>query len=237
MTDHAPTDAPANPAEAALLAHIVEQSKTDPLIGAKLGSREVTHRLIAGMKTDRGVHVDSILCALGALAGYACQVAVRARAAAQGLPEDALFTTVQTVDGKTLFFGDQLNQPLAEDQYSVWAIAASGAQQAGCETFPDLNQIFQHVANDVGSEAFGVPRVPEEHKAHELPLSYLHYIWPALLPMFEKFCPDRTQWPIMLALSAQEVIIMAKDAIDPALALTIVMESAVPMSKVTLNAG
>ncbi len=235
MTDQTSSTMPDNPAEAALLAHIAEQSKTDPLIGAKLGSREVTQRLIAGLKTERGVHVDSMLCVLGALAGHACQAAVRAQAVAQGLPEEALFTTVRTADGKTLFFGDHLNKPLAEDRYSVWAIAAGGAQEAGCETFPDLNAIFQHVAQDAGSENFGVPRVPEQHQAHDLPLNYLRIIWPALLPLFEKFCPDRTQWPIMLALSAQEVIVMAKDAIDPALALTIVMESAVPMSKVDLG--
>src|SRR5450830_333049 len=147
---------PDNPAEAALLAHIAEQSKADPLIGAKLGSRKVTQRLIAGLKTERGVHVDSMLCVLGALAGYACQAAVRAQAAAQGLAEEALFTTVQTADVKKLFFGDPVNKPLAEDRYSVWGIAAGGAQEAGCETFPDLNHIFQHVAQDAGSDAFGV---------------------------------------------------------------------------------
>ena len=39
----------------------------------------------------------------------------------------------------------------------------------------------------------------------------------------------------MLALSIQQVIVMAKDAIEPGLALTIVMESAVPMSKVDVG--
>jgi hypothetical protein len=55
-----------------------------------------------------------------------------------------------------------------------------------------------------------------------------------LAPTFKKFCPDPEQWPILMGLSIQEVIEMAKNVIDPCLALQIVMESSIPMSKVEL---
>ncbi len=226
----------ASPAEQALLRQIAERSKTDPLIGAKIGSKEVTQRLLTAMKTERGVHIESLLCALGAVAGYSCQAAVRALAVARGLPEASLLTPVETKDGKTFFFGDHLNKPLAESQYSVWGVAGGGAQQAGCANLPDVSEIFKHVSATVGTAAFGTPRVPEGHKPQDTPLSYVRVLWPALRPLIVKFCPNPEHWPILLGLSIQEVIVMGKNTLDPCLALQLVMESAIPMSKVNLGA-
>ncbi len=58
----------------------------DPLVGAKIGAEEVSRRLLKAMATDRGVHVESLLAVCGALAGYAWQASLRARARAAGLP-------------------------------------------------------------------------------------------------------------------------------------------------------
>jgi hypothetical protein len=226
-----------SPEEDALLRQIAERSKTDPLIGAKLGSKEVTQRLIAGMKTERGVHIESLLCALGAIAGYACQASVRAQATARGLAENALFVLVKTKNGGTYYFGDSLNKPLAESQYSVWSLAAAGAQKSGCKTPIDLDGVFKHVSETVGGAAFGKPRVPAEHTPHDLPLNYARSLWPALAPTIKKFCTNPEHWPVLLGLSIQDVIGMGKPVLDPCLALQIVMESAIPMSKVKLDAA
>jgi hypothetical protein len=227
---------PPNPAEDALFRQIAERSKTDPLIGAKIGSKEITQRLVAAIKTERGVHIESLLCALGALAGYSCQASVRAQAIARGLSEVALLTSVQTKDGKTYYFGDNLNKPLAESQYSVWGLAGGGAQQAGCTKFPDVEEIFKHTSSSVGTELFGKPRLPEKNAPHDLPLNYVRSLWPALKPQIVKFCPNPEHWPVLLGLSIQEVIVMGKATLDPCVALRLVMETAVPMSKVNLNA-
>ncbi len=64
--------------EAELLKRVEEMSGEDPLIGAKIGGKELAQRMIAAMKTERGVHIESILGALGSIAGYACQASVRA---------------------------------------------------------------------------------------------------------------------------------------------------------------
>ncbi len=224
-----------NPAEAALLRQIAEQSKTDPLVGAKIGSKELTQRLIQAMKTDRGVHIESLLCALGSLAGYSCQASVRAQAISQGLPETALLTRIETTHGKTFFFGDALNKPLAESRYSVWGVVAGGAQQAGCKALPDLADVFKNASSTVGTAAFGVPRVPHANRPSDTPLNYVRTLWPVLKPLVVKYCPTPEHWPILISLSAQEVIAMGKSVIDPCLALSLVMESAVPMSKVNLG--
>lgn len=156
-----------SPASEALIRTIREKTTEDPLIGAKLGSKEIFQRLLDGMKDSKGVHIESLLCALGALAGYSCQANLRAQALAKGMPETAPFQTVRTKNGKQYFFGDPLNNALAGSQYSVWGLAGGAAQHAGAKELPDLNEIFQHTSSVLGSDQFGIPRVPENHKPRQ----------------------------------------------------------------------
>lgn len=164
---------------AALIRAVRERSGEYPLIGAKPGVKEVFQRLIDGMKNEKAVHLESLLCALGALAGGA-------------------------------------------------------AQHAGAKELPDFNEIFQYTSTVIGSDQFGIPRVPENHRASDTPINYLNAIWPRLFPTVRLFCPSPVDWPILYGLAVQEAIDAGKSAIDPALALRIVMESAIPMSKVDL---
>lgn len=218
----------------ALLNAIQERTKEDPLIGAKLGAKEIFQQLLNGMKNQKGVHIESLLSVLGALAGYSCQASLRAQSLAKGLPETSAFQTVGTKDGKQYFFGDPLNHTLVGSQYSVWGLAGGAAQHAGAKEFPDLNAIFQHTSSVLGSEQFGIPRVPENHKASDTPINYLKAIWPALFPTVKLFCPNPADWPILYGLAIQEAIDAGKGVIDPGLALLIIMESAIPMSKVDI---
>ncbi len=224
-----------SPLEEALFRQIAERSKTDPLIGAKLGSREITQRLLSAMKGERGVHIESLLCALGSVAGYACQASVRAQAISRELPETSLFTVVKTHDGKTFYFGDNLNKPLAESQYSVWSLAAAGAQDAGCKVPPSVESVFKYTSETVGSDKFGKPRIPPGHAAQDIPINYVKALWPALSPTIKRFCVNPEHWPILLGISIQEVIEMGKQTLDPCISLQIVMESAIPMSKIELE--
>jgi hypothetical protein len=154
-----------DPKTEALVNAIRERSKEDPLVGAKLGSKEVLQRIIDAMKNERGVHVESLLCALGALAGYSCQANLRAQALSKGMAETAAFQTVETKDGKKYFFGDPLNNALAGSQHSVWGLAAGAAQHAGAKELPDINEMFKHTSSVLGCPQFGIPRVPEKHAA------------------------------------------------------------------------
>jgi hypothetical protein len=224
-----------DPETVALIRAIRERSKEDPLVGAKMGAKEIFQRLVDGMKNEKGVHVESLLCALGALAGYSCQANLRAQALAKGMHEAAAFNVIMTNDGKQYFFGDPLNNALAESQYSIWSLAGGAAQQAGCKEFPDINEIFQHTTSALGSEQFGIPRVPEKHRAGDTPINYLSAIWPALFPTVKLFCPNPVDWPILFGLSIQEAISAGRNVIDPGTALKIIMESAIPMSKVDIS--
>jgi hypothetical protein len=211
------------------------QKKSDPLIGPKMGARQINNSLITGMRTPKGVHIESYLTALGALAGYSCQMSVREVTKASGISmdENHVLVVADGADGKRYFFGDALNKPLAGDPHSVWSLAASAAQKMGGK-LPDIGELFKHVSATVGTREFGVPRLPSEHQPVERPLDYLKALWPALLPVVRPFCDSPAEWPILFAIAVQESIFAAKDVIEPGLAVTVVMESAVPMSKVDL---
>jgi hypothetical protein len=116
----------------------------------------------------------------------------------------------------------------------VWSLTAGTVQQLG-KPLPDLTDIFKHAAATVGGAQFGIPRLPEGHRAGDLPINYLKAGWPKLLPIAQRFCDEPTHLPIVFALAIQKAILMGKDVIDPTLAGTIVMECAVPMSKVDLG--
>lgn len=196
-----------------LLEAIREKRKADPLIGAKVAGREILGRLIMAMNNDKGVHSESLCCALGALAGYACQASLRARGLEYG----------------------SLIKLLAQDRDSIWALAAGAAEQAGATELPDLAAIFKHTAATFGTKSFGIPRFGGGHGAADLPVTYVRTLWPALLPIVRKLTDDPALWPQAYAFAIQDAIKSVEPALAPQVALSIVMESAVPMSKVELE--
>lgn len=225
---------PSNPTVSALVQAIENRRKEDPLIGAKIGAKEVYHHVLSLLKDEKGVHIQSLFCALGALAGYACQASIRAQAEALKKPESTVFLVATTKDGKKFYFGDLLNKPLAEDKLSVWSLAAAAAQQNGCATLLDVENIFKHATESVGSDSFGIPRVPEFHRAGDLPVNYVKVLWPIVLPIAKVFCINPAEWPILFGLAIQEAMGASKEVIAADMALQIVMESAIPISKVDL---
>jgi hypothetical protein len=175
------------------------------------------------------------MCAAGALAGYSCQAAVRAKNRADGHDDVALLTIATTASGQRLFFGDALNRYLAENELSIWSLAAGGAQACGCEQLLDLSSIFRHVSESVGSAAFGLPRLPDGHPVPANPHEYLKRLWPEFSPVSERFCPGPDLRPLLFGFVIQNLLSQTKGVLDPCISLQIVMESAVPMSKVDLG--
>ncbi|MFL6657174.1 MAG: hypothetical protein ACJ8GW_03810 [Massilia sp.] len=226
-------DLSGKPISDAVLASIKAQRETDPLIGARIGSKEICERMLHALQNERGVHIESMLCAAGALAGYACQAALRHEAAAQGLGDKDVFTIVEA-GGATYYVSDHLNLPLADSAYSVWSLSAAAAKNIGCKTLPHLNALLAYVAETVGTPQFGLLRVPEAHRPSRTPLAFVQLMWHHFDPVVQRLCPDPMEWPILYSLVIQQVMEYAKTIIAPELALQIVMESAVSMSKVDL---
>lgn len=200
--------------------------------GARRASREVLGLVMTALKDQRGIHLESLYCALGALAGRACQESVRARALAEGKAADAGFEVVTTSDGRSYFFGDALNQPLAEDRVSLWSLVAGAAAHDGARQLPDVAEIFAHNARVLGTEQFGVPRLPPEHPAQGRPLDYASKLWPAVRPVVAEFAGEPKMWPVAIGLAIQELMAQTRGNVPPEIVARIVMESAIPVSKV-----
>ncbi|HEY1217435.1 MAG TPA: hypothetical protein VGF03_00760 [Bryobacteraceae bacterium] len=211
---------------------IREKRKSDPLIGPKLGGRALAQDLMSGLNDQRGVHLETLLCALGSLAGYSCQASVRELLKQGGQPEEEAFVIAIGKDGRRYFFGDALNKPLAEDQYSVWSLAAGVATGLGCQQPLNVGEIFKYVAATVGGPEFGIPRIPEGHRPGDPPSNWVKYAWSKALTTVQNYCESPSEWPVAFGIAIQVVMTQAKGVIDPCLALSIVMESAIPMSKV-----
>lgn len=221
--------------EEKLLQQIQEKSSSDPLIGAKVVSRELVRLVMMTMKDGRGVHIESLLCAMGAMAGYACQAGIRAQAVAAGKPPNVYFQIVEMKSGLHFYFGDTLNGPLAQDRLSIWSLAAGVVSQQGVKALPKLQDMFSRVAKQVGEESFGRVDFPEGHNASDLPINYVKHLYPKFAPLVERLTGNPKHWSVAWGLAIQEVLKQSKGALDPALALNIVMQSAIPMSKVELS--
>jgi hypothetical protein len=208
--------------------------------GKKYDSADVAGKIIElvfGETSDaRGVHCETALATLGALAGFAVQMGIREEFVKSGkITKGNAFTTISTTNGGTYFFGDLINEGLVayrQGHYSVWTFIAGAAQQLGAKALPDLNDLFAHVARSVGSSDFGVPRLPPQNTPRQLPFELLDKFWNPVRLQLAVSVTSPSQWPFVLALAAQLVMIKAKDVIEPGIAARIVMEAAVPMSKV-----
>ncbi len=222
---------------AAIKRIIEERKKTDPFAAPAFGAKAVNDRLMKLMKNDKGIHLDSYLGVLGSLAGFSCQMVIREEQIKIGRKtEESVFIIATPTDGKRYFFGDALNGPLVENQHSVWSLTAGAAQRLGLREVPDVGEIFRHTAATVGTEAFGIPRLPEGHSLTDPPINYVIHLWPFFLPMIKEYCDYPCEWPILFGIAIQETIVSTKGVLDPKLAMKLVMECAIPMSKVDLPA-
>jgi hypothetical protein len=227
-----------NKAKGELLDHAIEEQRaTDPLIGAKIGSKELVERLLDAMRDSKGVHIESLLGTLGSLAGFACVYVTLRHANEHGLDtRQHGIVDVECADGTKYYLGNPINKMLVEGERSIWALAAGMAEHLGVSELPDIREIASHVAGSLGKESFGKPRLPADHKLSDLPVNYVRNVWPAILPLVERFAPGPIEKVVLIGLANQQVMDLGKSAIEPGLALRIVMECAVPMAKLDPSA-
>jgi hypothetical protein len=226
---------------------IQEKRASDPLICAKEGGEEVVERVQAVLRNDRGVHFETALCIVAALAGYACQAgvreAMRRRLGRQAgftgtLTETerevdaALFTRVDDKDGQSYFFGDRIDEPLDKAQHSVFALIVAGARKAGCEDPPRRQEVFAHCMYAFRNGRLGRPRDFADRLVDK-PIAHLRAAWPKFTSMANEYCPPE-EWPILFGMAVQGTLAQCPAAIDPFTATRFAMDIAVAMSRVDL---
>ncbi len=213
--------------------------------------------LLSALKTERGIQAETLLVAAGALTGYSAIHAVfeaylkRGRAQigdAEAASTGNAIVEVKGKDGQTYYLGDLINSFLAASAgpvsrpFFVWGYLAGIAINSGvlAAELPDLNEMFKHAASTVGSPEFGIPRMPPNLKPMLTPRQAVDRLWPAVrtgLARIEGPGPggrgiDVEHWPILCAIAAQQLINQTKGVMDVKVALRLVMESAIFMSKI-----
>jgi hypothetical protein len=213
--------------------------------------------LLKAASDQRGVHVETLMTMVGALAGFSAQHAIWETVVKTGrMPEDGgrnikagAFAVIDTKSAEKYYFGDLLNSylipqnaPLGPGQNTLWSFLAAAVQESGGAPVPpeQVAEIFRNAAQTVGGPQFGVPRLPEGRRTRLSPREALNALWPAAVKILshegapgasgQRLSPG--YWPTLIALTAQRLIKQSKGALDPALSMRIVLEAAVPMSKV-----
>jgi hypothetical protein len=238
---------------------------TDDEIAVNLAIGGLRDSLQNWLKTERGIHVETLLVSIGSLAGFAAQTAAFERVAKRDIPfppgadtaisagalseylhKNNLLVLANTKSGETFYFGDLINGylvPQVTNDYSLWSFVAAAAIEAGLKPaeLPDCNAMFRRAAQTVGTAEFGLPQVAQQHQPHLTPRRALDMFWPrARFILTRTDGPGPAQgrqvppayWALVVDLVARQFVLMTKDALDPRIGVTLLMESAITMSKV-----
>jgi outer membrane murein-binding lipoprotein Lpp len=215
------------------LAAAAEQ-KLEKAVPADKTAEQILAVLLAEEKDVIGVHVETALAALGATAGFACQMAIRDGFIAKGMiAEDKAFVVIGTKSGETFYTGPLLNTCLTttqKGQYSVWSLVAGAVQKLGAP-IPDITPLFSESAGAMGSHTYGASRIKAPHQPNRRYEELLVKYWNVFRNRMVADGQDPTIWPLILAQAAQQLVFMAKDKLPPALSAEIVMDAAVAMSR------
>jgi hypothetical protein len=112
------------------------------------------------------------------------------------------------------------------------ACAAAGLRR---EAFPNINAIERRIASAIKEPGFGKVAEPEGLKLAAQPRELLRALWPRARKVLSAPMPihladepplDEAHWPIILSVLASMIVSHTRKDIDPAVALTLIVESA-----------
>jgi hypothetical protein len=135
----------------------------DDAIIPNLTIGSVRDSLLKWLTGGRGVHAETLMVSVGALAGFAGQNAAFRSIGPPGTPSNGALLMAEA-GGERLFFGDRINgylvQQRGEYAYPLWGFIAAATLQAGMtqQDMPDVGEMFGHISKSVGTPDFGIPR-------------------------------------------------------------------------------
>ena len=239
---------------------------TDDLVAVNLAIGSLRETLIMELTSEHGVHAETLLVSIGAIAGFAAQAAVNERiknrdvpGAAKGMPgpelskllhDRGLAVLVRGKSGEKYYFGDLINGYMVKQattvDYHLFGVLAGTATQLGVkyEELPDCIPMFAHASRTIGTPEYGILHPPKPLSPQLTPREALEKFWPEVKFIFERTDGQGSvrpaighnvkpeYWPLVAALVARQHLMMMKDTIDPRVAVALIMESAIVMSKV-----
>jgi hypothetical protein len=182
---------------------------TDDEIVVNLAMGSLRDSLIEWLTTERGVHAETALVSIGAIAGFAAQYAVQERiknrdfpGADKGMPGEDLGRFLAerklvvpmraNATGEIYYFGDLVNGYMVQEATTVdaplYGLLGSAAMEVGVkgEEFPDVEAMFARAARTAGTPDYGMLRPPKSLDPHYSPRQALDLFWPRVKYIFER---------------------------------------------------
>ena len=192
------------------------------------GSDALVQRLVSAMSVDGQIHAESVISAMGCLAGYACQADVRSEFIVSGAAsENDVFDIFSDKNGKHYYFGELTDKLLIGDGYSL--LAMLGMLKTA---MPDIEEIMRFVSSNAGSESFGKVR---SCAVGEDMCSYLKNLWQPMCALAIPYCEKSELHIVFGAALTKLILTLSKQGVDTKEAVRIAMESAVSMSRVDIG--
>jgi hypothetical protein len=221
------------------------------LVRGNLAIGNLANNLPSLLRSDRGVHAETLLVAAGALVGFAAQQAALfkgAEAADQsGIVPKSSIVVIETKSGQKFLFGEWINGylfPEIQGQLSLFNFAAAKAIQAGISKtdLPSYEGMARHVAESIGSPDFGIVRAPKEHQPQLQPCLLVRGLWGHITKIMELRVPmatsqlepelSPTHWPMIMSIAFSNFIETTKNVLDPRIGYALMMESAIIAAKI-----
>ena len=196
----------------------------------KKSADELFARLMLGLKSpDGSLHPQSFLCALGSLAGYACQQdVINEYVRGKGLAPESVFDIIPSKSGEKFFFSELVDNKLAGDDHSVWTYVSAVLVRADAAA-PDVKEIFEHSIKSCGSEDFGRVRGCETGEDIR---GYVSLMWKPAEQIIAE-CPQGTMYAAV-AMAAQKAMNAFRSVLPLTEQARIIMESAAAAARLSL---
>ena len=181
---------------------------TDDEIVVNLAIGSLRDSLLQWLTTERGVHAETLLVSIGAIAGFAAQCAVSERIRQRIVPgadkdmpggelakllhDRGLAVQVTVKSGETYYFGDLINGYLVQQtttvNHSLFAILAGAAIEMGVkpDELPDTIAMFRHASQTIGTPEYGILHPPNNLAPQLTPREALERFWPRVKFIFER---------------------------------------------------
>lgn len=213
--------------------------------------------LPAQVMVENKLHAPTLMAAIGAVAGVAAQVSLLSDVEKiQKATEEKKILEVKLKDGRTLMYGDALNEMLysARDpelaRSRVWNMMVSAAMSKGLDRteLPNVPEMFKHVSESFGTAQEGRPSTPANAQPIMAVRDLLRFVGPVSFAALAgemqltgivdtaPLRANRKSWVAITAQAGGHLLATAAKVMPPALCLTIAMESAIYASKLRANA-
>ena len=225
--------------QAAQVAHvwIDEQIRTNAgAVDEKQLKAALDSHLNLSKSAKRHVHAETLLAALGGLAGCAAAEAMWRKLERDPARIGELRIYQRNPGYPRYFEGTMLNGwifPVANgERFHLWDQFVTGAHEAGFANADSQLALpmIESVLTAIREDKFGRLSVPFEHQpriALQVMVERLWHGYKNYLAAVSAEC-----WPTLTAMVARNFIVQVKDVLEPRLALTIVTESAFFMAKI-----